>query len=280
MSDATLRAAMAERAARAGGLVARERFREELRVDTKGDRNDLVTGADRDAQRQVIATVTQEFPGAAFVCEEESRPPGTGGPSIQLLDGVPESGDVWVVDPIDGTANYVREIRFWATSVAALSGGEPVGVATYVPAEDDIYTAGPESVSRNAESMAVSPRDDPGAFAVALIGRWPTGRQGNHDALFRAAAARFGDLRRMGSMQGALALVASGSLDAALMPGTPLPWDAIAGVHLVRRAGGTATDLQGDRWTNGADGLVVSNGNAHDHILDTVSEGLGIETAD
>lgn len=277
MSEATLRAAMAERAARAGGVVARERFRGDLVVETKADRNDLVTEADRDAQRQVIATIGQEFPGADLVCEEESLPPGGDRTSVELLDEVPESGDAWVVDPIDGTGNYVREIRFWATSVAAVSGGEPVGAATYLPAEDDIYTAGPESVSMNDQSMRVSDRTDPGTFAAALIGWWPGLRGGGYAPLFAAAAERFGDLRRMGSMQGTLALVAAGGLDAAFMPATPHPWDAIAGAYLVRRAGGTVTDVHGDSWSNGAEGLVVSNGNAHDEIIDVLRDGLGPE---
>ena len=277
MSEATLRAAMAERAARAGGVVAQERFRGDLVVETKEDRNDLVTGADRDAQRQVIATIGQEFPGADLVCEEECLPSGGDWTSVELLDTVPGSGDVWVVDPIDGTGNYVRGIRFWATSVAAVSGGEPVGTATYLPAEDDIYTAGPESVSLNGGSIGVSNRADPGAFAAALIGWWPGLRGDEYAALFAAATERFGDLRRMGSMQGTLALVASGGLDAAFMPATPHPWDAIAGAYLVRRAGGTVTDVHGDSWSNGAEGLVVSNGNAHDEILDVLHTGLALD---
>jgi len=277
MSDATLRAAMAERAARAGGVVARETFRGTFSVETKGEKNDLVTAADRDAQRQVIATIRQEFPGARLVCEEDVRPFGTDGPACELLDRVPDSGDVWVVDPIDGTANFVRGIRFWTTSVVALSGGEPVGAATYLPAEEDSYTAGPESVSLNDESMAVSGRADPETFAVALIGWWPARHGEEYASLFGAAAERFGDLRRSGSMQGTLAHVASGSLEAAFMPATPHPWDAIAGVHLIRRAGGTATDVHGDRWSNGDEGLVVSNGAAHDVVLEAVQEGLGLD---
>jgi len=254
--------------------VARETFRGDLVVETKADKNDLVTEADRDAQRQVIASIRQEFSGARLVCEEESLPFGADRNAVELLDSVPEAGEAWVVDPIDGTGNYVRGIRFWATSVAAVSNGDPVAAATYLPSEDDIYTAGPESVSTNGESMAVSDRTDPETFAVALIGWWAGLRGGRYAALFGDAAGRFGDLRRMGSMQGTLALVAAGSLDAAFMPATPHPWDAIAGAYLVRRAGGRVTDIHGDPWSNGDEGLVVSNGEAHDEILDVVRDGL------
>lgn len=279
MTDGSRRAAVAERAARAGGVVARETFREPLSVETKADKNDLVTAADRDAQRQVLSTLAREFPNDAYVCEE----PDEGAESDADLDRrerVPSSGDAWVVDPIDGTANYVRGMRFWATSVAAVVGAEPVGVATYLPAEGDIYAAGPESVTLNDEPMAVSERADPETFAVGLIGWWPLRESERYAATFRAAAGAFGDVRRLGCMQGVLALVASGSLEAAFMPNRPHPWDSIAGVHLVRRAGGTATDLEGERWTPESTGLVVSNGLAHEHVLEVAREGAPPADAD
>jgi myo-inositol-1(or 4)-monophosphatase len=277
MTDATRRAALAERAARAGGVVARETFREDLLVETKSDKNDVVTEADRDAQHQVVSTIRNEFPTDTLVCEEDATPPGE---NVDLQKSVPESGRAWIVDPIDGTANYVRGIRFWGTSVAAVVDGNPVGVATYLPSEGDLYAAGPESVTCNGTVLSVSERTDPETFAVGLIGWWPTKGGDAYASLFRAAADRFGDLRRLGCMQGVLALVASGGLDAAFMPERPHPWDAVSGVHLIRRAGGTATDIHGERWHHDSEGLVVSNGEAHDVVLDAVRDGTSIEAAD
>lgn len=276
MSDATHRAALAERAARAGGVVAREMFRQELAVETKTDKNDLVSVADRDAQLQVIATIQQEFPSATLVCEEDVEPVDTPG-EFELVEELPETGDSWVVDPIDGTGNYLRGIRFWGTSVAAVTDREPVAVATFLPSLEDIYTAGPESVTLNDNSMQVSQRSDPETFAVGLNGWWPVHGHSDYVSLFEGAINQFGDIRRFGSMQGALALVAAGSLDAAFMPTQPHPWDSLAGVHLVRRAGGTATDIYGDDWEVDSDGLVVSNGEAHDDVLDVVQDGIDLD---
>ena len=271
--DETHRAAVAERAARAGGVVARERFRQEVRVETKADKTDVVTAADRDAQQQVLATVRREFPDDPFLCEEEVQV--TGPEAVDRREAVPRSGPVWVIDPIDGTANYVRGLRYWATVVAALVDGDPVGVATYLPAQEDIYAAGPESVTRNGDPMCVSDRSDPETFALGAVGRWPREAGGaSPDALW----SRFGDVRRVGSMQATLALVASGSLEGAVATGTPHPWDSIAGAELVRRAGGTVTDLRGEPWTHGATGLVASNGRAHDRLLDAVSDSPGATT--
>jgi myo-inositol-1(or 4)-monophosphatase len=276
MTDETHRAALAERAARAGGVVARGTFREGLDAETKSDKNDLVSAADRDAQLQVIATIQQEFPDATLVCEEDVEPVDAG-TELELVDEVPETGDAWVVDPIDGTGNYLRGIRFWATVVAAVRDGKPLAAATYLPSEDDIYTAGPESVTLNGGSMAVSERTDPETFAVGLNGWWPVHGRSEWVTLFESAMNRFGDIRRFGSMQGVLALVAAGSLDAAFMPTRPHPWDSLAGVHLVRRAGGTATDIYGDPWEVDSEGLVVSNGHAHETVIDAVKEGLSLE---
>lgn len=279
MSDATRRAAIAERAARAGGVVARERFRGDFEVETKSHRNDLVTDADHEAQEQVLSTLATEFPADTYVCEEAAASiPGVG--SIDYADEVPERGDAWVVDPVDGTANYARGIRFWATSVTAVVDGRPVGTATYLPAETDTYTAGPESVCLDGTTLTVSERSDLGTFAVALVGWWPTEEGARTAALYRAAAETFGDVRRFGCMQGALALVAAGALDAAFMPTRPQPWDSLGGVYLIRRAGGVATDLDGAPWDRESDGLVVSNGRAHDAVLQAVAEAAAVEPAD
>jgi myo-inositol-1(or 4)-monophosphatase len=263
MSDATRRATLAGRAARAGGVVAQQSFRGSLRVETKANKNDLVTEVDREAQREVLATIRREFPDDAYVCEE---PPTGEDDGLDRRESVPASGAAWVVDPIDGTANFVRGMRFWGTSVAAVRDGEPVGVATCLPVEGDCYAAGPERATLNDEPIAVSDRTDPETFAVGLIGWWPLRASERYAETFRAAASRFGDVRRLGCMQGVLALVAAGSLEAAFMPRRPHPWDAVAGVHLVRRAGGTVTALDGEPWTPERTGLVVSNGERHEAV--------------
>lgn len=270
--DTTHRAAIAERAARAGGVVAREQYRSSLDVETKADENDLVTATDREAQEQVVATIREAFPGDAFVCEEDALPRGTDS-DVEIRESVPPTGSAWVVDPIDGTANFVREARFWACCVAALVDGEPVAGATYMPALEDVYAAGAGAATRNGTTVSVSDRTDPETFAVGLLGRWPMGKGDEYAALFRASAETFGDIRRLGSMQGALALVAAGTLDAAFMPSRPHPWDSLVGVHLIRRAGGTVTDVHGDAWSHDSQGLVVSNGQAHEAVLTAARAG-------
>jgi myo-inositol-1(or 4)-monophosphatase len=272
MSEATHRAAVAERAARAGGVVAEEAFRGDLTVEAKQSPTDLVSNADREAQQQVLATIAQEFPRATVVCEEDAPQVGAG--DLELAESLPESGPAWVVDPIDGTGNFVREIGFWATSVAAVVDGDPVAGATAMPAMNDIYTAGPESVSRNDEPMAVSDRTDPAAFVIGTTGRWSTSDPAMPTAMIREVTERFGDSRRFGCIQGLLALVAAGGMDGAIMPDPPNAWDSLAGVHLLRRAGGRATTLSGERFTDGDDALIASNDSRHDVVLDAAQAAL------
>lgn len=283
MSDARQRAALTERAVRAGGAVARDVFRGELTIETKANKNDLVTDADREAQRQVVHTIVQEFPNEAFLTEESfENPGGEDTPDApkpiqragEVVDSVPETGPCWVVDPIDGTANFARGIRLWTTSVAAVDGGETVAAATYLPSLQDIYTAGPDSATRNGETLVTSQRDDPETFAVGLVGYWAGDRSEQFGSLAREVAARFGDSRRFGSFQATLAMVASGELDAAVTTEPITAWDTLAGVKLVEAAGGTVTDPDGSAWSAETDGLVASNGRTHDAVVDSIQAAI------
>jgi len=281
MSDSRQRTAVVERAARAGGAVAQDAFRGPLTVDTKANKNDLVTNGDLETQRQVVHTIADAFPDEPFVCEEEvtiraandAGGADSTGPAAQstgpMIERVPDTGPCWVVDPIDGTANFARGNVLWATSVASVVDGETVAAATYLPAVQDIYTAGPENATRNGQQLTVSDRVDPETFAVALVASWPSERSGR---LVGAVNDRFGDSRRYGSAQATLGFVAAGELEAAVTTEPTTPWDTIAGVELVRSAGGTVTDRHGERWTPDSDSLVASNGTAHDEIVAAVEE--------
>jgi len=277
MSDSLHRAALAERAARAGGVVARNQFRETVTVETKSSKNDVVTETDRDAQAQVVTTVREEFPDDRFLCEEElvSRSgPETDGTDPTAVDDVPETGTAWVVDPIDGTTNYVRGLRTWATSVAAMADGETVGAATYMPSMGDLYASGPDSATRDGTTLSVSDRTDPETFVVTPVGWWELDDRAEFGRLCTAVVSRFGDMRRIGSFQATLAFVADGALDGAVCPTPTHPWDTLAGAHMVRQAGGTVTDLDGERWTHDSVGLVASNGEAHEELVAAANEAL------
>jgi len=255
MSDRS-RLAVAERAAAAGAEVAHDLFRTDLAVETKADATDYVTRADREAQRAAVGEIRESYPGDVVVGEENGA-----------REAVPESGPAWVVDPIDGTNNYVRGIRNWATSVAAVIDGEPVAAVNACPALGDTYAAGPEGARRGADPISVTDRSDPETCTVTPTVWWDRDRRDEYAAATRSIVERFGDLARFRSAQLTLSLIAAGALDGALTNVAVDPWDAVAGVHLVERAGGRVTDLDGAPWRPGCAGLVASNGSCHGEVL-------------
>ena len=251
---------VAERAAQAGADVAAASFRRPLEVETKAGPTDLVTEVDRNAQEAVVSVIRNADPDGVVVAEEDD------------LDGeVPDEGTAWVVDPVDGTRNYVAGSRLWATSVATVVDGETVAAATLMPAYGDEYALGPERVTRNGGPVGPSDRDDPATFTVSPLGV-PRGDRNEFAGLCDVLLHRTGDLRRLGCAQAALAMVASGELDAVVATRPLDPWDSVAGVAMVQRAGGMVTDALGDPWHPHAEGLVASNGNAHDALVDAARD--------
>jgi len=257
--------ALAERAVADGASVALDSFRQAIGVETKAHKNDPVSAADRAAQERVVETLRAEN-DAPIVAEEDGAD-----------ETVPATGPAWVVDPIDGTANYLRGIRLWTTSVAAVEDGEPVAAATVAPAVADTYVADVNEARLNGDRIRVSDRDDAETFGVAVLG-W--GAHGEREAYRRLASGvigSFGDMRRFGSMQTALAFVAAGSLDAAIATDRPNPWDSMAGVHAIRQAGGRVTNLDGTDWHHDEAGLVASNGRCHEAVLSVARGAAGVE---
>jgi myo-inositol-1(or 4)-monophosphatase len=256
VEDARERADVALAAAQAGAAVAASRFRTAIDVQTKTGKTDVVTQADRDAQVAVIEEIRASFPEDAIVGEEDDE-----------LKAVPASGAAWVVDPIDGTNNYVQGMRHWATSVAAVVDGEPVAGATVAPALGDTYRATPDAVTRNGEPIGVADATDPETVAVVPTIWWEFTRREEYAVACREITARFADLRRFGCAQLALAAVADGAVGRTFTNLAANPWDTLVGVALVREAGGRVTDLDGEPWRHDAEGLVASNGAVHDEVL-------------
>ena len=274
------RVAVAARAARAGASVADKRFRTDIDVENKGGKTNVVTAADRDAQAAVADAIRESFPDDVIVGEEGDAE-----------KAVPEEGAAWIVDPIDGTNNYVRDIPLWVTAVAAVVDGEPVAAAVDAPALGEAYLAdGRTAVSfegpidadlvteiadggdlvglPGANRIETSGRTDPETCAVAPTVWWGFDRRDEYARACEGIVTRFADLRRVGCAQLELAMLAAGALDGVITNVQCHPWDSVAGVHLVRQADGRVTDLDGDRWRYDSRGLVASNGGVHEHVLD------------
>lgn len=254
MNDVSERFETLERLAEDAAEEALSHFRGEFGRATKAGPMDLVTDADHAVQRLVVDRLGETYPADPVVGEEEGA-----------VSDLP-SGDAWVVDPIDGTANFAAGNRVWAVSLAAVRDRRPIAAVNALPALGDTYAAGEDRATRNGEAVSVSETATVESLSVGTIyGRTPRHRRGLRRAV-EVVLERFGVVRHHGSGQTTLSLVAAGELDAAVSTVPLDPWDSVAGVHLVRRAGGTVTDLEGDPWTPDASGLLASNGHVHDAL--------------
>lgn len=256
------RTACALRAAEAGAEVAAASFRGDVAIETKAEKTDVVTQIDRDAQERIVSVIREAYPDDVVVGEEDEEA-GT----------VPDDGPSWIVDPIDGTNNYVRGSRLWTTSVAATVDGEAVAGATVCPALGDTYLFDGEDATLNGEPMSVSERTDPETFTVALAIWWGFDRRDEYLASCRGIIDRFGDMRRTGSTQLELAMCAAGAVEGVVTNVEANPWDTVVGMALVEAAGGQVTDIEGDPWRHDSRGIVASNGEAHDAVLAAAREG-------
>ena len=254
---------IARDAAEAGAEIACQYFREGIGNDFKRDRMDPVSKADQEAQERIIDVLAEREPDAAIVGEENDA-----------RKSVPESGAGWIIDPIDGTNNFVRDNRLWGVSLARTVDGEPVAAATALPATGDTYAAGTDVVERNGVACSVSDRIEPSSLIVAPIFGLKDRDRDDYDVVTSYIHHELGDLRRLGSGQTSLAMVACGEIDAAISTVHMTAWDTVAGAHMVRAGGGRVTDLAGERWRHDSESLIATNGEIHEEILTGLRERL------
>jgi len=225
------RFAAAQAAARAAGRLALDFLADpdRLGMEMKGPQ-DFVTAADRAVERLLIERLSAAFPGDAFFGEESQ------------VHGSLDNPALWVIDPIDGTSNFVRNRPEWVISVGFLSAGKPALGVIHHAATDSLYAAhAGRGATRNGAVMAASARttldDATLAFETSL-----NAELGVHRGAIDRVAARGGEYRRYGSAALSLALVADGKLDG-FIEARLSAWDVAAGIVLVREAGGWTNDF-------------------------------------
>ncbi|HEX8009584.1 MAG TPA: inositol monophosphatase family protein [Casimicrobiaceae bacterium] len=222
-SDLAARAELARGLAREAGALARRYFRRELdfATEAKGPQ-DFVSAADHAVEALIKQRLHDAFPTDAVLAEE----------------GGGEAGrNLWVVDPIDGTLNFVHGVRYWCISIAFIAGGERKLGAIYDPSQDELFWAAKnEGAWCNETRIRVSPRDrlDRALLCLGYVPRHPLEA---HLALKRHLHEAGAAVKDMGAGALMLAHVAAGRFDAFLEPHMH-SWDASAGLLLVEEAGG------------------------------------------
>jgi histidinol-phosphatase len=247
--------------ARAGGKIALGHFRKQLRSQRKAD-GTWVTEADWAVEAQIRLRIARAFPDLNVLGEEEGLTAAGGGPPV-------EGAPTWIVDPIDGTNNYMAGIPIWATLVALRVEGRSVAGVAHAPALGETYDAALGSGARcNGEAMSVDPEADL-ASATVLFSSVDGWREAGLADAFAGLVQRARRSRGLGDFWGH-ALVARGAAHVMVEPDLAV-WDVAALQPIVSEAGGRITDLHGNEWTNGG-GCVTTNGALHDDVLALLSE--------
>jgi myo-inositol-1(or 4)-monophosphatase len=229
-----------EAAARAGGRVLGE-WVGRFRATSKGPR-DLVTEADHAAQREVRRILLDAFPDHGFVGEEGDA---SGPPLPAGQPGHSGSGLRWIVDPLDGTTNYVHGFPAYCVSIALADGDDLLVAAIHDPLRDECFTARRGGGSRLNGTLLKTPAvTDPAEAVAAVSCPAHVGPDSPAIADFIAVLTHVHSVRRTGSTALNLAYLAAGRLHAFWVRRICC-WDAAAGILIAREAGGVVGSFTG-----------------------------------
>jgi myo-inositol-1(or 4)-monophosphatase len=253
----TLRELAVAAASAAGALVAEAHARPgSLTAEIKSP-GDYVTEVDRAAERAAIRVLREGAPDIAILAEE------SGGTRHERM---------WVIDPLDGTTNFVRGFPVVGVSVALMEEGRPVVGAVIAPLIGAAWSAalGQGAVDAGGRRLSVSTHPGSGVVATGFPFRRKD-RLPRYLPVMSAALQRFEDLRRAGAASLDLAYVGAGVFDGFFELGLGL-WDIAAGALLVREAGGVVTDWAGDPDAVFVSGDILAGTPAwHETMLDIVA---------
>jgi myo-inositol-1(or 4)-monophosphatase len=243
-------------ARRAGDLIVKSLSRlDSLKIDTKG-RNDFVTDIDRKAEADIIATIHRSYPQHAILAEESGR-----------------SGEgefVWIIDPLDGTTNFLHGFPTFAVSIALQHKGRLEHGVVYDPMRQEFFTASRgDGAQLEGKKIRVSGQR---TLEGSLIGTGFPFRAGAHIdeylAMLKVVMSTVAGIRRPGAAALDLAYVAAGRIDGFWEFGLS-PWDTAAGTLLIQEAGGRVGTPTGSEYTLGSN-IVAGNPKVYQALLDVI----------
>lgn len=240
-------------------------------LNTKYSSQDLVTEVDKGAEQMIRKLILTHFPDHAILGEEGVEP-GPQASSHALKESLEEEY-LWIVDPVDGTTNYVHGYPFYAVSIALAHKGEVIVGVIYDPSRDELFVAekgkgayvhGKPTAVSSENTLATSllatgfPTDHNFAFPINMVG-------------LQHLAPNVRNIRSGGSAALHMAYVATGRISGFWEIGLN-SWDLAAGVLLVKESGGIVTDTLGRPYDLSVRHIVASNGHIHDELVGSLKE--------
>ena len=219
-------AALAAQLVRDAGRLAQRMRAEGLVAEHKSSVSDIVTAADKAAERLIVDRLAVERPDDAVVGEEGTDRPGT-------------SGRSWVIDPVDGTYNFHRGLTWWCSAIALVDGDDVLLGAIYHPHDDVLFVGGPDLPStRNGVPMPPLEDVTLAETCATTYLHPPYDDRERVDAFVRAASG-VATLRMMGSASMDATAIAQGQMGVSFQHGVA-DWDRLPGAAIIRGAGGEA----------------------------------------
>jgi myo-inositol-1(or 4)-monophosphatase len=248
------------RAALVGGTIIRDKYNAPRSITMKGEIN-LVTDTDVASESAIIASLAEDTPDIAFMAEESA---GTNPASPK--------GDVWVIDPLDGTTNFAHGFPFFAVSIALLRDGIPQVGVVYCPMQDELFAACRDGGTwLNSKQVQVT---DTKFLVESLVATgFPYDIHKHIDEILmqmRDILPKVRDIRRAGAASVDLAYVACGRLDG-FWEMDLQPWDTSAGWLLVNEAGGKVTDFLGREYSPFVPEILAANSAIHPLLKDLLN---------
>lgn len=254
--DIKTRKELAITAAEQTGKLLKDNFGKSLNVEGKKDRS-LVTNIDLKAEQTIIQLIKQNYPQDGILSEESQEQPSS-------------SDYKWVIDPLDGTHNYIHKIDIFGVSIALAFKQEVILGVIYIPLSDELYLAQKkEGAYLNQKRINVSARNLNEATLI-FDSSIRYQKKPMLACLDRVADEVF-NIRMFGSTARALTYIAEGRADLEIEYNDKV-WDFAAGLLLIEEAGGEVSDLEGKKWGLNSQGYVASNRVVHEQVLEIINK--------
>ena len=247
-----------EKAARKAGRILSRDFGEieNLQIQSKSV-GDFVTSADLKVEQSILETLKYYYPDANYLTEESGHIKG--------------DGETIIIDPIDGTSNFIHGIPHVAIVIAKMVNNEITDGVVYNPILNEFYWASLGKGSWcNNKRLRVSKRHE---LTNCLVGTGIPFSDRVNDKFYTELdnlAKKTAGIRRLGSAALDLAYVSSGKLDGFWERDLNL-WDVCSGVLLVKEAGGRISEPNGNKWTTNSRDITVSNSLIHDKLIENLT---------